>query len=88
MKMHLMSKGLWGVLAGDETTSVAKEQRAHAAIVFNLRDSQLIHVIDAATAREAWGRLEQFHHSQDMANRLWLKEKFASFSYTASSMSC
>ena len=87
MKMYLMSKGLWGVLAGDETTSVAKEQQAHAAIVLNLSDSQLMHVIDAATAREPWGRLAQFHHSQDMANRLWLKEKFASFSYTASSMS-
>uniref|UniRef100_A0AAV1UGU1 Retrovirus-related Pol polyprotein from transposon TNT 1-94-like beta-barrel domain-containing protein n=1 Tax=Peronospora matthiolae TaxID=2874970 RepID=A0AAV1UGU1_9STRA len=87
MKMYLMSKGLWGVIAGDETTSVAKEQQAHAAIVLNLSDSQLMHVIDSATAREAWGRLAQFHRSQDMANRLWLKEKFASFSYTASSMS-
>ena len=87
MKMYLMSKGLWGVMAGDETTSVAKEQQAHAAIVLNFSDSQLMHFIDSATAREAWGRLAQFHHSQDMANRLWLKDKFASSSYTASSMS-
>ena len=87
MKMYLMSKGLWGVLAGDETTSVAKEQQAHAAIVLNFSDSQLMHFIDSATAREAWGRLAQFHHSQDMANRIWLKEKFASLSYMASSMS-
>uniref|UniRef100_A0AAV1UTQ2 Polyprotein n=1 Tax=Peronospora matthiolae TaxID=2874970 RepID=A0AAV1UTQ2_9STRA len=87
MKMYLMSKGLWSVIAGDETTSVAKEQQAHAAIVLNLSDSQLMHVIDSATAREAWGRLARFHHSHDMANRLWLKEKFASFKYAASSMS-
>ena len=87
MKMYLMSKGLWDVIEGGETTSAAKEQQAHAAIVLNLSDSQLMHVIDSASAREAWGRLAQFHRSQDMANRLWLKEKFASFSYTASSMS-
>uniref|UniRef100_A0AAV1V0R9 CCHC-type domain-containing protein n=1 Tax=Peronospora matthiolae TaxID=2874970 RepID=A0AAV1V0R9_9STRA len=87
MKMYLMSKGLWGAIAGDETTSEAKEQQAHAAIVLNLSDSQLMHVIDSATAREAWGRLARFHHSHDMANRLWLKEKFASFKYAASSMS-
>ena len=86
MKMYLMSKGLWGAIAGDETTSEAKEQQAHAAIVLNLSDSQLMHVIDSASARDAWGRKAQFHHSQDMANRLWLKEKFASFTYTASSM--
>uniref|UniRef100_A0AAV1TIE3 CCHC-type domain-containing protein n=1 Tax=Peronospora matthiolae TaxID=2874970 RepID=A0AAV1TIE3_9STRA len=87
MKMYLMSKGLWGAIAGDETTSEAKEQQAHVAIVLNLSDSQLMHVIDSATAREAWGRLARFHHSHDMANRLWLKEKFASFKYAASSMS-
>uniref|UniRef100_A0AAV1TIP8 Polyprotein n=1 Tax=Peronospora matthiolae TaxID=2874970 RepID=A0AAV1TIP8_9STRA len=87
MKMYLMSKGLLGAIAGDETTSEAKEQQAHAAIVLNLSDSQLMHVIDSATAREAWGRLARFHHSHDMANRLWLKEKFASFKYAASSMS-
>uniref|UniRef100_A0AAV1U3E5 CCHC-type domain-containing protein n=1 Tax=Peronospora matthiolae TaxID=2874970 RepID=A0AAV1U3E5_9STRA len=80
-------KGLWGAIAGDETTSEAKEQQAHAAIVLNLSDSQLMHVIDSATAREAWKRLARFHHSHDMANRFWLKEKFASFKYAASSMS-
>uniref|UniRef100_A0AAV1U2X8 DUF4219 domain-containing protein n=1 Tax=Peronospora matthiolae TaxID=2874970 RepID=A0AAV1U2X8_9STRA len=70
MKMHLMSKGLWGAIVGDETTSEAKEQQAHAAIVLNLSDSQMMHVIDSATAREAWGHLAQYYHSHDMANRL------------------
>ena len=54
MKMYLMSKGLWGAIAGDETTSKVKEQQVHAAIVLNLSDSQLMHVIDSATARDAW----------------------------------
>jgi hypothetical protein len=87
MKMYLMSKSLWDVIEGGETTSAAKEQQAHAAIVLNLGDSQSMHVIDSATAREAWGRLAQFNRSQEMTNRLWIKEKFASLSYTASSMS-
>ena len=87
MKMYLMSKGLWGVVSGDDAPNAVKEQQAHAAIALNLSDAQLMHVIDAATARDAWGRLARFHHTQDMANRLWLKEKFSSFKYTASSIS-
>uniref|UniRef100_A0AAV1UYK5 Polyprotein n=1 Tax=Peronospora matthiolae TaxID=2874970 RepID=A0AAV1UYK5_9STRA len=87
MKMYLMSKGLWGAIAGDETMSEAKEQQVHAAIVLNRSDSQLMHVIDSATAREVWGHLARFHHSHDMANRHWLKELLASFKHAASSMS-
>ena len=45
-----------------------------------------MHVIDLASARDARGRLAQFYHRQDMANRLWLKEKVASFEYAASSL--
>lgn len=87
MKMSLMSKGLWGAVSGEGAPNAVKEQQAHAAIALNLSDSQLMHVIDATSATEAWGRLARFHHTQDMANRLWLKEKFASFKYTASNMS-
>uniref|UniRef100_A0AAV1V1L8 CCHC-type domain-containing protein n=1 Tax=Peronospora matthiolae TaxID=2874970 RepID=A0AAV1V1L8_9STRA len=87
MKMYLMSKGLWGAIAGDETMSEAKEQQSHAAIVLNRSDSQLMHVIDSATAREVWGHLARFHHRHDMANRHWLKELLASFKYAASSIS-
>uniref|UniRef100_A0AAV1UES9 Polyprotein n=1 Tax=Peronospora matthiolae TaxID=2874970 RepID=A0AAV1UES9_9STRA len=87
MKMYLTSKGLWGAIAGDETMSEAKEQQAHAAIVLNRSDSQLMHIIDSATAREVWGHLARFHHSRDMANRHWLKELLVSFKYAASSMS-
>ena len=82
-----MSKGLWSAVSGDEAVSVAKEQQAHAAIVLSLADLQLMHVIGSETARDAWGKLAMFHRTQDMASRLWLKEKFASFKYTASSIS-
>ena len=86
MKMSLVSKGLWSAVSGEEAVTIAKEQQAHAAIVLNLADSQLMHVIGSENARDAWGKLAMFHRTQDMANRLWLKEKFASFKYTASSL--
>ena len=85
MRMLLVSKGLWSAVCGEAVTA-AKEQQAHAAIVLNLADSQLLHVIGAESAMAAWGKLAMFHRTQDMANRLWLKEKFASFKYTASSL--
>uniref|UniRef100_H3H9M2 Uncharacterized protein n=1 Tax=Phytophthora ramorum TaxID=164328 RepID=H3H9M2_PHYRM len=87
MKMYLMSKGLWEAVEGKAEASSSKEQQAHAAIVLNLNDSQLMHVVTAKSAKEAWEKLEKFHRAQDVANRLWLKEKFSSFKYTTSSVS-
>ena len=52
MKMYMMSKGSWGVLEGEETTSAAKKQQAHAVIVLNISDSQSMRFIDSAPARE------------------------------------
>ena len=46
----------------------------------------MMHVIVTETAKEAWGGLERFHRTQDMASQLWLKQKFASFKYTATDM--
>ena len=87
MKMYLMSKGLWEAVGSGLPVSATMEQQAHAAIVLNLSDTRLMHVIDGASARDAWGSLARFHQTQDMASRLWLKEKFASFKYTATNMS-
>ena len=87
MKMLLVSKGLWNAIFGEEAVTIAKEQQAHAAIVLSMADSQLMHVITARYAWDAWGKLAMFHRTQDMANRLWLKEKVSSFKYTASSIS-
>lgn len=86
MKMYLMSKELWEA-ADNGTATAEKEQQAHAAIVLNLSDSQLMHIVHTNSAREAWVSLAQVHRTQDMASRLWLKERFASFKYTAKDMS-
>lgn len=87
MKMYLMSKGLWEAVLNTASVTAAKEQQAHAAIVLNLKDAQLVHVMNATSAKETWEALERFHRTQDMASRLWLKEKFASFKYTTTDMS-
>uniref|UniRef100_A0AAV1V3K5 Integrase catalytic domain-containing protein n=1 Tax=Peronospora matthiolae TaxID=2874970 RepID=A0AAV1V3K5_9STRA len=87
MKMYLISKGLWEAVNATSGVSEAKEQQAHAAIVLNLSDTQLTHVITTSSACEAWGALARVHRAQDMASRLWLKEKFATFKFTASDMS-
>ena len=70
IRMYLMFKGLWEAISCEESVSDVKEQQAHAAIVRNLSDPQLMHVIDATTARQAWGSLAKLHHTQDMTNRL------------------
>ena len=70
MKMYLMSKGLWGVVSGDEVATESKDQKAHAAIALNLTDAQLMHIIDSVSARDAWGRLARFNRTKDMASRL------------------
>uniref|UniRef100_A0AAV1V0H3 CCHC-type domain-containing protein n=1 Tax=Peronospora matthiolae TaxID=2874970 RepID=A0AAV1V0H3_9STRA len=61
-------------------------EQAHAAIVLSLTDSQVLHVITTATAMDAWNTLQRLNESKDMASRMWLKEKFSTFRYTASSM--
>ena len=78
MKMYFMSKRLWESVVGTEESEL-KKQKAHAAIVLNLSDSQLMHVVNANDAREAWCALDAFHCTANMANCLWLKERFASF---------
>ena len=58
MKMYLMSKGLWEVVDGGGSTVAASiEQKAHAAIVLNLNDSQLMHVVVTTSAFKAWTAL-------------------------------
>ncbi|CEG48540.1 transducin wd40 repeat-like superfamily protein [Plasmopara halstedii] len=87
MKMYLMSKGLWDTVLGEAGVTAMKEQQAHAAIVLNLKNSQLVHAMNTTSAHETWATLEGFYRTQDMASRPWLKEKFASFKYTATDMS-
>ncbi|CEG39168.1 retrotransposon ty1-copia subclass [Plasmopara halstedii] len=82
-----MSKELWDAVLGRADVTATKEQQAHAAIVLNLKDSQLVHFMNATSAHKIWAALEGFYQTQDMASQLQLKEKFASFKYMATDMS-
>lgn len=57
-----------------------KEHQAHAAIVFNLSDTQLMHVVRTENMRGAWIALARVHRTQYMASRLWLEEILHRFS--------
>uniref|UniRef100_A0AAV1THX7 DUF4219 domain-containing protein n=1 Tax=Peronospora matthiolae TaxID=2874970 RepID=A0AAV1THX7_9STRA len=86
MKVFLMSKGLWDAVNGGAAVTAAQEQQAHAAIVLNLSYAQLLHVVCTENARDEWSALARVHRTHDMASRLWLKEKIASFKYTTPDM--
>ena len=46
-------KRLWKAVSGKKAVNVSEEQQAYAAIVLNLTNSQLMHVIISKTARDA-----------------------------------
>lgn len=54
MTMYFVSKVLWEAVGATSGVSEAKVQQAHAAIVINLIDTQLMHVITTGSARAAW----------------------------------
>lgn len=86
MKMYLRSRGLWGQVDGSSPLDLSLMEQAHAAIVLSLTDSQVLHVVATTNASEAWAVLKGMNESRDMASRMWLKEKFATFRFTASTM--
>ena len=64
MKMYLQSKNLWQCVENpkfETAEDVIMSQKAHAAIVLSLDDTQLLHVASAANANEAWGGLASYH---------------------------
>ena len=91
MRMYLMSKGLWEYVEGTHCNQDVKDvdtksQQAHAAIVLNLADSQLLHIISASTAAEALKKLADYHKNKDVASKLLLKEQLATFKYNSANM--
>jgi hypothetical protein len=86
MQMLLTAKGLWGQVDGTATPDTDKMSQAQALIVLRLEDNQLIHVMRAKTPSEVWGVLETMHTQKDISNKLWLKEKYATFRYNTGSI--
>jgi len=86
MRVYLMSKGMWHIVTGTSEVTDIKEReqletKAYATIVLNLADNQLLHVMNSNSAMEVWSTLEAYHKNTDVANRMHMKEQFASFKY-------
>ena len=84
MQMYLKGKGLWGVVAEDvPITEENKEkiQKAHTIIVLHLEDSQLLHVVQSKSAKQAWFTLQELNNTNDMSSKMYLKERFSTFKY-------
>ena len=85
MRMLLEDKDLWDIVTGEEERpdeDVGRAQlfdkrarKAHATIVLNFKDSQLMHVSSASSAREVWERLQDLYEAKGLANRLFLRRK-------------
>ena len=93
MQMVLEEKDLWGIVKGDEveptdegTTDAQRrqfqrrERKALATICLSLGDEQLSLVRSAATAREAWSKLESQYEVKSLANKLFLRKKYFTMS--------
>ena len=84
MEMLLKGKDLWSVVAEDvpiNQDNKAKFQKAHSVIVLHLEDSQLLHVVQSKSAKQAWTTLASLNNTNDMSSRMYLKERMAVFKY-------
>ena len=56
--------------------ALSDDQQALHEIQFTLSDSQMIQVMDATTAKEAWDKLKEVHLHSSASNRIHLKQQF------------
>src|SRR4051794_16137290 len=61
-----------------ENYTVSDDQQALREIQFTLGDSQMLQVMDATTAKEAWDKLKEVHLHSSASNRIHLKQQFMS----------
>ena len=58
-----------------ETVSTAKDDQAFTIITLNIKDSQIPHIQDATTAREAWVSLKEVHQGIGTNGRMVLMQR-------------
>src|SRR4051812_28858494 len=61
-----------------ENYALSDDRQALREIQFTLGDSQMIQVMDATTAKEAWDKLKEVHLHSSASNRIHLKQQFMS----------
>jgi len=59
----------------DTTVSSAKDDQAFTIITLNIKDSQIPHIQNATTARQAWAALKEVHHGIGTNGRMVLMQR-------------
>lgn len=59
-----------------EDAEVGKSQQALSLIILALEDSQIIHVDECSSGKEAWSKLQKLYEEPSTANKMRLYEKF------------
>eukprot|EP00742_Colponemidia_sp_Colp-10_P012924 GILJ01014559.1.p1 GENE.GILJ01014559.1~~GILJ01014559.1.p1 ORF type:complete len:116 (+),score=24.61 GILJ01014559.1:29-376(+) len=85
MRMLLEEKDLWSIVDGSEAAPQdpkelekfgKRARKALATICLCLKDNRISLVRGAASAREAWKKLEALYETKGLANKLFLRRKW------------
>lgn len=55
-----------------------KDEKARAVIGLALEDSQLVHIMEAATAKEMWEKLKSYHERGSLSNKIHVLRRLCS----------
>ena len=92
--MILIDRGLWSIVAGSEVKPLAsankaaydsfinRDNQALAQIVLTVSSSQLIHVRNATSARDAWCKLCSAFEAKGLAAKIYLRRQFLNIKLT------
>lgn len=85
MELLLMKEDLWMTVKdpkpeqADITSAwTRRDEKARAVIGLALDDSQLIHVMEAATAKDMWEKLKSYHERGSLSNKIHVLRKLCS----------
>lgn len=81
MELLLLKEELWNVVNDEAPAQPVPESwtlrdgKARATIGLLIEDSQIIHIRNAQTAREAWNNLKQYHEKSTLTNKVFLLKR-------------
>lgn len=80
MQMLLIEKGFWDTIYNEVPDPVTddwkkNDQKAHSMIALNIEDDQIQHVRKCTSAKDAWGKLKEFHEKDTPNSRVSILRK-------------
>lgn len=85
MELMLMREDLWALVKDPKPEAAyvtsawsRKDEKARAMIGLALEDSQLIHIMEAVTAKEMWEKLKSFHERGSLSNKIHVLRQLCS----------